>query len=71
MKSTSDALGKYPASSAQPVSNHKSNIVVYAVEENPPKMPRNVWLQKDMETISQIVMSINVRVDPIHILDCF
>ena len=51
IKSTSDALGKHPASSAQPVSNHKSNVV-YGVEENPPKMPRNVQLRKDMETIS-------------------
>ena len=71
MKSTSDALGKHLASSAQPVSNRKSNVVVYGVEENPPKTPRNVWLQKDMETISQIFKSINVRIDPTHILDCF
>ena len=69
--STSDALGKHPTSSAQLVSNYKSNVVVYGVEKNPPKMPRNVWLQKDMETISQILKTINVRIDPTHILDCF
>ena len=34
-------------------------------------MPRNARLQKDIETISQIFKSINVRVDPTHILDCF
>ena len=66
IKSTSDALGKHPASSAQLVSNRKSNVVVYGVEENPPKTPRNVWLQKDMETVSQIFNSINVCVDPTH-----
>ena len=71
IKSTSVALGKYPASSAQPVSNHKSNVVVYGVDENPQKSPRNVRLQKDMETMLQIFNSINVRVDPAHILDCF
>ena len=60
IKSTSDALGKHPVSSVQPVSNHKSNVVVYGVEENPPKMPRNVRLQKDKETISQFFRSINV-----------
>ena len=71
IKDTSDALGKHPASSAQPVSNRKSNVVVFGVEKNPPKMPRNARLQKDIETISQIFKSINVRVDPTHILDCF
>ena len=71
IKSTSDALGKHPASSAKFVSNHKSNVVVYGVEENPPETPRNVWLLKDMETISQVFKSITVRVDPTHILDCF
>ena len=71
IKSTSDALGKHPASSAQPVSNRQSNVVVYGVEENPPKTPRNLRLQKDMESISQIFKSINVHIDPTHILDCF
>ena len=55
----------------QPVSNHKSNVVVYGVDENPPKTPRNVRFQKDIETMLQIINSINVRVDPTHILDCF
>ena len=71
IKSTSDALDKHPASSAQLVCKHNSNVVVYGVEENPPKTPRNVRQQKDMETISQIFKSINVHVDPTHILDCF
>ena len=51
IKSTSVALGKYPASSAQLVSNRKSKVVVYGVNENPPKTPRNVQLQKDIETV--------------------
>ena len=46
-------------------------MLFYGVEKNPPKMPRNVWLQKDMDTQSQITKSINVSIDPTHILDCF
>ena len=71
IKSTLVALGKYPVSSAQPVSNRKSNVVVYGVDKNPPKTPRNVQLQKDIKTMLQIFNSINVHVDPTHILDCF
>ena len=64
IKSTSVALGKYPASSAQPVSKCKSNVVVYGVDEI-------LQRPQDMETMIQIFNSINVRVDPTHILDCF
>ena len=41
------------------------------MDENPLKTPRNVQLQKDMETILQTFNSIDVHVDPTHILDCF
>ena len=41
------------------------------MDENPLKTPRNVRLQKDMGTILQTFNSINVHVDPTHILHCF
>ena len=72
IKSTPDALGKHPASSAQLISNRKSNVIIYGVEENPPKcLEMYGCRKKDMETISQIFKSINVHIDPTHILDCF
>ena len=72
IKSISDTLGNILAtSSTQLVSNHKSNVLVYGVDENPPKTARNVQLQKDMETTLQIFNIINVHIDPTHNLDCF
>ena len=72
IKDTSKALEKQPTTpSVQPLINRKSNVVVFGVEESPPKTFKSVRLQKDMELVSEIFASINVQVNPSEILDCY
>ena len=72
IKDTSKALEKHPTTSnAQPFINRKSNVVVFGVEESPPKTFKSVRLQKDMKSVSEIFASINVPVNPSQILDCY
>ena len=72
IKDTSKALEKQPTTpSVQPLINWKSNVVVFGVEESPPKTFKSVRLQKDMELVSEIFASINVQVNPSQILDCY
>ena len=70
IKDTSDALRKHDVAPIQQVLDQKSNVVVYGIEESPPKTPKNVRLQKDINSISQIFDSINVSVKSTQILDC-
>ena len=72
IKDTSKALEKQPAApSTQPSFNRKLNVVVFGVEESPPKTFKSVRLQKDMESVSEIFASISVQVNPSQILDCY
>ena len=63
IKDTSKALEKRSTvPSVQPLIKWKSNVVVFGVEESPPKtFNKSVRLQKDMELVSE---SINAQVNP-------
>ena len=72
IKDTSKVLEQRPtAPNIQPLINRKSNVVVFGIEESPPKTFRSVRLQKDMESVSEIFSRIKVQVNPSQILDCY
>ena len=71
IKNTSKALETHPESIRSQNSNRKSNIVIFGVEESPPKTPKSTRLQKDTSTVVEIFSSLGVHVESSHILDCF
>ena len=71
IKTTSDVLGKHTTNPPQYVSDRKSNVVLYGIDESPPKTPKHERLQKDIKTTLEIFSSIEVQIDPAHVVDCF
>jgi len=62
--STSNAIGKYPSKSVAASSDHKSNVVVFGVEECPQSTQRSARIVRDTKEVSKIFSSIDVHIEP-------
>ena len=51
--------------------SRKSNVVVYGIEECPPKTPKSARLQSDSNAVSKICSSMDVHIEPNQVVDCF
>ena len=51
--------------------SRKSNVVVYGVEECPPKTPKSVRLQSDSNAVSKVFSSMDVHIESNQVVDCF
>ena len=71
IKTTSKALVTHTDRSKSQNVSRKSNVVVYGVEECPPKTPKGVRLQSDSNAVSKVFSSIDVLIEPNQVVDCF
>jgi len=71
IKSTSVALGRQSSYSTPAPADRRSNIVLYGVEESPPKALRYERLQHDVKAVLEVLGGIKVQLNPAQILDCF
>ena len=67
IKNTSIALEAHPDSIRSQNSNRKCNIVIFGMEESPPKTPKSTRLQKDTSIMVEIFSSLGVHVESSHI----
>ena len=71
IKSTIVALGRQSSYSTPAPADQRSNIVLYGVEESPPKALRHERLQHDVKAVLDILGGIKVQLNPVQILDYF
>ena len=71
IKTTSKALVTHTDRSKSQNVSRKSNVVVYGVEECPPKTPKSMRLQSDSNAVSKVFSSIDVHIEPNQVVDCF
>ena len=71
IKSTSKVLESHIDIPKSQNVSHKSNVVVYGVEECPPNNAKSIRLQSDTNAVSKIFSSMDVHIEPHQIVDCF
>ena len=71
MKTTSKALVTHTDRAKSQNISRKSNVVVYGVEECPPKAPKSVRLQSNSDAVSKVCSSMDVLIEPNQVVDCF
>ena len=71
IKTTSKVLVTHTDRSKSQNVSRKSNVVVYGVEECPPKTPKSVRLQSDSNAVSKVFSSMDVHIEPNQFVDCF
>jgi len=58
IKTTSDVLGRQSAHPLQQPLDHKSNVVLYGIKENPTKTLKHERVQKDIKAVLEILKGI-------------